>query len=300
MYAPIPDSLRARLRGNGFTLYGLLEDIPKLTAERHFWQKDLQSYDLVIISNIWGQWRLVQELLLYVKPNKLAVLDGQDAPAIFPYASHLRNQPWAYLLQLSQVIYFKRELMGEGLSYRLEHFLPYSLRKGIPTPGNIKPIAFSIPEEKISATNETARMRNFPTHIVDEEIAQQSDSAFFSSIGSDKQVFTDEAAYYNDLRQARFGITTKRGGWDCLRHYELAANGCILCFRDLDHKPFSCAPHGLDYTNCIIYHNYEELRSRITSLDAEEYAALREKTTTWIRRNTTTARAQDFLGQCGF
>lgn len=300
MYAPIPDALRTKLRGNGFTLYGLLEDLPELTAERHFWQKDLPAYDLVVIANIWAQWRLAQELLLSVKPHQLAVLDGQDAPAIFPYALHLRNQPWAYLFQLNKVIYFKRELMGEGHSYRLEQFLSNSLRKGMRAPSSVKPIAFSIPEEKISVPDAAVRPRNFPTHIVDEEVARQDDRAFFSAIGSDQQAFADEAAYYDDLKQARFGITTKRGGWDCLRHYELAANGCVLCFRDLDHKPLSCAPHGLDQTNCLVYHNYDELRSKINSLDTEEYAALREGNSCWIRRNTTTARAREFLVHCGF
>jgi len=37
----------------------------------------------------------------------------------------------------------------------------------------------------------------------------------------------------------------KRGGWDCLRHYEIAAAGAVPCVRQLEGKPSSCAPHGL-------------------------------------------------------
>ena len=292
--------MRSKLRGNGFTLYGLLEEIPSLTAARHFWRKDLPSYDLVVISNLWSQWRQVQELLLSVEPKKLAILDGQDTPAIFPYALHLRNQPWAYLLQTSKMLYFKRELMGMGLGYRLEYLLPYALRKNMPPPRNVKPLAFSIPEENILAVESVGRTNEFPTHIVDEEIAKHALSSFYSSTGSDRQAFSSEEEYYGDLQQSRFGVTTKRRGWDCLRHYELAANGCVLCFRDLDHKPSTCAPHGLDTTNCIIYHSYEELQARISSMSLGEYSTLKSNSATWIRKNTTKVRAQEFLAQCGF
>lgn len=300
MYAPLPKALKAKLRGNGFTLYGLLEDIPELAAERHFWQQKLLTYDLIIVANIWAQWRLVQELLSHREPYKLAVLDGQDAPAIFPYALHLKNQPWAYLFPIKRLTYFKRELMGCGLSYKLEYVLPRFLRNNMLPPKNVKPIAFSIPEEKIAPMSKMARMQTFPTHIVDEEVSAHNDNSLFSAVGSDKQLFADEASYYNDLSKSRFGVTTKRAGWDCLRHYELAANGCVLCFRDLDRKPKSCAPHGLDDTNSIVYHSYEELHSQISALSEDKFSALQINTEVWIRRNTTIVRAQEFLEQCGF
>ena len=34
-----------------------------------------------------------------------------------------------------------------------------------------------------------------------------------------------------------FAHTIKKGGWDCLRHYEIMANGCIPIFKDLDKCP---------------------------------------------------------------
>jgi hypothetical protein len=36
-----------------------------------------------------------------------------------------------------------------------------------------------------------------------------------------------EAEYYATYQRARFAYTTKKGGWDALRHYEILANGCI-------------------------------------------------------------------------
>src|SRR5437763_3627516 len=100
MYAPLTDKLRSRLRGHGFTLYGLLADIPTLAEERFFWKYDLDNYDLIVIGNIWNQWQLCWELTRKVDPAKIAVLDGSDTPAFFPNASRgwrLRHIPWSYL-----------------------------------------------------------------------------------------------------------------------------------------------------------------------------------------------------------
>jgi hypothetical protein len=48
--------------------------------------------------------------------------------------------------------------------------------------------------------------------------------------------------------RARFAYTQKKGGWDCLRHYEIMANGCIPIFRGLDQCPvdtLTTFPKGL-------------------------------------------------------
>lgn len=47
----------------------------------------------------------------------------------------------------------------------------------------------------------------------------------------------EEEAYYRQYREARFGLTWKKGGWDCLRHYEILANGAIPVFRGLRDCP---------------------------------------------------------------
>lgn len=42
-----------------------------------------------------------------------------------------------------------------------------------------------------------------------------------------------EETYYSDYAQARFALTTKKGGWDCLRHYEILAAGAVPFFPDI-------------------------------------------------------------------
>jgi hypothetical protein len=42
-----------------------------------------------------------------------------------------------------------------------------------------------------------------------------------------------ETEYYAMYKRARFAHTSKKGGWDALRHYEILANGCIPVFSDI-------------------------------------------------------------------
>lgn len=301
LYAPLTDGMRAKLRGHGFTLYGLLEDIPELAEERFFWEEDLAQYDLIVIANIWTQWELFWKLSSLVPCDRLAVLDGHDIPAFFPYASlahRLRHHPLSYFTPVSRVKYFKRELIGEGTTYSLDRFLPLSLRQYISFPRNAKTISFSVPEGKITQVSPNNKTKNFPVYIVDQDIVRSVRDSFYGATGADQYAFTDEEEYYDDLKRSRFGITTKRAGWDCLRHYELAASGCVLCFRDLDTKPESCAPHGLNATNCISYRSVDELTAKLTALTDADYARLQENTYQWIYQNTTIARAKDFISTC--
>jgi hypothetical protein len=47
----------------------------------------------------------------------------------------------------------------------------------------------------------------------------------------------EECQYYEMYRRSMFAVSQKKGGWDCLRHYEILANGCIPIFEDLDNCP---------------------------------------------------------------
>jgi hypothetical protein len=49
--------------------------------------------------------------------------------------------------------------------------------------------------------------------------------------------FNIEQDYYNDYNKSYFGVTMKKAGWDCMRHYEILANNCIPYFIDLENCP---------------------------------------------------------------
>ena len=240
-------------------------------------------------------------MLSQYKLNNIIVLDAADQPAFFPYSSlkdKIQNYPLSFLTPISKVKYFKRELMSGGYIYGIDKYLPSWLHSWIPLAENAIPISFSIPSEKITPVDNIQKTKDFPVHIVDLEISKHIYEARFSGLGSNTYFFESENDYYQDLQKSRFGITTKRAGWDCLRHYELAANGCILCFKDLDKKPDTCAPHGLNESNCIIYNSYEDLINKINSLSPQEYLQLQALTYDWIKNNSTTSRAKEFINSC--
>jgi hypothetical protein len=83
------------------------------------------------------------------------------------------------------------------------------------------PITFSIPESKIvkSIPNKTKTLSDLiPGRL-------------------DTYIYQNEEDYYQEYQQSMFAITTKKAGWDCMRHYEIMANGCIPYFPDIQHCP---------------------------------------------------------------
>lgn len=80
----------------------------------------------------------------------------------------------------------------------------------------LHPISFSIPEEKVvnEVPEKSIILANYnPT-----------------GVGSKFYKYDNENDYYNGYKKALFAITRKKGGWDCMRHYEILANGCIPIF----------------------------------------------------------------------
>jgi hypothetical protein len=286
---------RSRIRGGGFSLYGLLEDIPmdrSRTIEEIRWGE----FDLVLFANIKESFGLFVELIAELPRAQMAVLDGDDHPSLYPYrrAWWTRPQWWFLPRAHNRVPYFKREFTPLTYRYRAFKLLPGAVAARLPMLRGVRPTAFSIPEEKIF-DEETERTQLFASDIVDPELKD------CAPIGKrDDYLFADEADYYADLRRSRFGITTKRGGWDCLRHYEIAANGAVPCFRDLDRKPASCAPHGLHAGNCVSYGSRDELLERVDAMPDDEYERLRAGALRWARENTTKRRAAQLLESLGW
>ena len=91
----------------------------------------------------------------------------------------------------------------------------------------IHPISFSIPASKIRTTV-PEKIQNIASLI-------PGDLSTYT--------FTDETSYYDDYAKSIFGKTWKKGGWDCMRHYEILANGCIPWFVDLDKCPQNTITH---------------------------------------------------------
>jgi len=50
-------------------------------------------------------------------------------------------------------------------------------------------------------------------------------------------IYNNEVEYYNNYKESYFATTFSKGGWDCMRHYEILACGSIPLFIDLDQCP---------------------------------------------------------------
>jgi hypothetical protein len=86
---------------------------------------------------------------------------------------------------------------------------------------SVFPITFSIPKEKIvdSIPNKTRILAK----IIPGKLSTY--------------IYDKEKDYYDDYRQSLFAITTRKNGWDCLRHYEIIANGCLPLFDGIEDCP---------------------------------------------------------------
>lgn len=55
--------------------------------------------------------------------------------------------------------------------------------------------------------------------------------------GAAKYKFYKEQDYYAHYSKSYFAVTAKKAGWDCLRHYEIAASGTVPYFLDIESCP---------------------------------------------------------------
>ena len=99
-------------------------------------------------------------------------------------------------------LYFKRELINKER--------------------NILPINFAIPKKKILKNIDT-NPNNLLAPLIPGKLKTY--------------IYHDEKSYYEMYRKSIFGITYKKAGWDCLRHYEILMNGCIPLFFNIKDCP---------------------------------------------------------------
>jgi len=246
----------AELYGRGFTLWKLL---PEIEVERgNLDDPDAAAragFELVLFGRVREQRELLRRWNAARLPRglRVAFLDGGDTPKVL-LPTALRGR------------YFKRE--------RTARSAPFT-----------RAVSFSIPAAKLVAEVPRDKPRRFATHVQCEEayaleaVRRECQRAY---------AFADEDAYRADLQRSHFGITMRKGGWDCMRHYEIAANGCVPCFHRLAHKSRFGAPFELvDGQNCLAFDSAAELeRKTREALEGGRYAALAANALDWARRYT--------------
>ena len=175
------------LYGKGFSLYGLLPDIP---IDREDIEAKLRNryFDIVVYGSVWRYLKFFPAVELLYPRSRIALIDGEDHQMI-------RSDV------VEKGVYFKRECLRTS-------------RRCIP-------INFALPK---------CRVR---------EVVAAKTKLLGSVIPGrlDTYIYDDEHLYYEDYSRSIFGVTKKKDGWDCLRHYEILANGCIPLFIGVQYCP---------------------------------------------------------------
>jgi hypothetical protein len=145
--------------------------------------------------------------------------------------------------------YFKRELVSDS-------FLP---------------IHFAIPESKICKTK-NEKIKEYGNIIP----------------GQSGYIFENEQDYYNDYNSSYYGVTMKKAGWDCMRHYEILANNCIPYFMDLENCPKNTLTN-LPKELLI------EARHLATNFDNSNYFRILDELYNFTKQNLTTKKLAEYV-----
>lgn len=145
--------------------------------------------------------------------------------------------------------YFKRELISDKFT----------------------PIHFAIPECKITL-NKINKTQEYGSIIP----------------GQGGYKFDIEQDYYNDYNKSYFGVTMKKAGWDCMRHYEILANNCIPYFTDLEECPdriLTNLPKEL----------LLEAKELANSFEEQKYFSILDELFNYTKNNLTTKQLAQYV-----
>jgi hypothetical protein len=97
----------------------------------------------------------------------------------------------------------------------------YFKRELADTHSNLLPITFAFPTDKLAQPNKN-KTQDYGTVIPGQP---------------ETYIFKTEQSYYEDYQKSYYGVTMKKAGWDCMRHYEILGNYCMPYFMGLEDCP---------------------------------------------------------------
>jgi hypothetical protein len=150
----------------------------------------------------------------------------------------------------------------------------------------LHPISFSIPHEKICDVD------SVKTKILSNLIPGDNST----------YIYDTEEDYYNEYKKSYFAITKKKGGWDCMRHYEILANGCIPYFINIEqcsiNSMYSLPKKLLIEANILFDSKFKNKNiNEITEQEIYEYGILQKKLLEYTKQNLTTDKTVEYILQ---
>ena len=134
----------------------------------------------------------------------------RNADLLYDVIAHYPRERVLFVDGEDQPLYL-RELPKHGLYFKRELHSPQE---------GVYPIQFGIPEEKVLGPLPKTKM-----------------VSYIDPLNTKTYIYDKEEDYYKDYRESLFGRTMKKAGWDCLRHGEILACGCLPIFENLEHCP---------------------------------------------------------------
>jgi hypothetical protein len=164
---------------------------------------------------------------------------------------------------LNRGVYFKRELSHENRY--------------------LFPIHFAIPEEK------------FISNIYD----LKKDKFFAPCNPKNKKtyIYKTEETYYRQYQESFFGITIKKAGWDCLRHYEIISQGCAPYFYKLAKSSY-LTMHQFPRLEVFRLMQIADDYLKTKSLNLEVYLANLEYLFNYGKKHLTTKALAKYVISC--
>ncbi len=144
----------------------------------------------------------------------------------------------------------------------------------------VYPISFAIPEEKIwkdvNLKDKYKKIANYkPAHP------------------GTGYVYAEEKDYYNDYKTSFFALTHKKGGWDCMRHYEILANFCIPYFPDIQNCPIQTMNNFPK--DMILKSNSLFEQDFNPDINIKEYSTILNKIFEYTKNNLTTKKLAEYV-----
>jgi hypothetical protein len=156
-----------------------------------------------------------------------------------------------------------------------DYGIPYFKRELIYVHERLHPISFAMPTSKGYFNKQKIK-----------------DYSYITPQDLQTYIYEDEKNYYQDYQEAKFGITTKKCGWDSLRHYEILGNGCIPYFLNIEQCPSTTLTmfpkHLCQQVNKAINNkeiSLDQLYNNFINLFEDHY----------LNNNTTKALANNFI-----
>lgn len=260
MFADYPSEKRRLLYGMGFTIAAKIDPFKKHHQSKEEVEKCIMQhfYDLVIYGSIHrclDLWDLVRD---HYKKEEIICVDGEDWITPNCYANFDYN---VRMLEFKLPLY---KYLGKEKSANFTKFLLKEINRreeilnkciscaivfkrelNLNLYPQVKPISFAIPS----------------SIIVNKSPVKSRRLAFIQPGKPETYIYKTEEDYYKGYQESYWGLTTKKAGWDCLRHYEIMANGCIPYFPDIYECPneimVDFPKEIIKYTNYLFDNNVQ-------------------------------------------